>query len=99
MRAIRILMATFVLAGLLIPSAALAAGGGKVEMLVVVADTRMVHSPITLWFLNVYNTSPTLFGILCVVLTAAFGCTLGFAADFLMARSGLDLTSRKLIEH
>ncbi len=98
MRAVRLLMATFVLAGLLIPSVALAAGG-KAEMLVVVADTRMVHSPITLWFLNVYNTNPTLFGVLCVVLTAAFGGTLGLAADFLMARTGLNLTSRKIIEH
>ncbi len=83
---------------LVIPNLA-AAAGGKVEMLVVVADSRVVQSPITLYFLDVYNTSPLYFGILCVVLTAAFGCTLGLVADFIMSRTGLDLTSRKLIEH
>ena len=89
------LAATFVL----IPCLAEAAGGGNVDMLVVVADSRLVSSPITLFFLNVYNTDPTMFGVWCVILTAVFGCGLGLAADFVMSRTGLDLTSRKLIEH
>jgi hypothetical protein len=93
------LLAFVALACLLIPDLVMAAGGGKVDMLVVVADTRVVSWSPTLFFLNVYNTDPTMFGVWCVILTAAFGCTLGFTADFIMGRTGLDLTSRKLIEH
>jgi hypothetical protein len=93
------LFAFLALACLLTPDLVLAAGGGKVDMLVVVADSRMVQSPITLYFLDIYNTNPVYFGILCVVLTAILGCTLGLTADFIMNRTGIDLTSRKLIEH
>jgi hypothetical protein len=97
-RMYRIWPAFLALAMLLVPELVMAAGG-KAEMLIVVADSRMVQSPITLYFLDIYNTSPLGFGILCVILTAVLGCTLGLTADFLMARTGLDLTSRKLIEH
>ena len=93
------LIAFLALACLTVPDMVMAAGGGNVEMLVVVADTRVVHSPITLYFLNLYNTNPLGFGVLCVILTAIMGCTLGLTADFIMSRTGLDLTSRDLIEH
>ena len=93
------IMAFGAAACLVMPDLVMAAGGGNVDMLVVVADTRVVQSPITLYFLDLYNTNPLGFGILCVILTAALGCSLGLTADFFMARSGLDLTSRKLIEH
>jgi hypothetical protein len=93
------LLAFVALACLMIPDLVMAAGGGKVEMLVVVADSRVVQSPITLYFLNMYNTSPLGFGILCVILTAVLGVTLGLTADQIMAHTGLDLTSRKIIEH
>src|SRR5208283_96773 len=93
------LMAFLALACLLIPDLVMAAGGGNVDMLVVVADTRVVQSPITLYFLDIYNTSPLGFGVLCVILTAILGGVLGLTADFIMVRTGLDLTSRKLIEH
>jgi hypothetical protein len=33
------------------------------------------------------------------VITAVWGAILGFSMDFLMERSGLDLKSRKIIEH
>jgi hypothetical protein len=92
------LLAFVALASLLIPDLAMAAGG-KVEMLVVVADSRVVQSPITLFFLDMYNSSPLGFGILCVILTAVLGGVLGIAADQIMAHTGLDLTSRKIIEH
>lgn len=83
---------------LLVPEA-LWAAGGKAEMLVVVADTRRVSWSVTLFFLDLYNTSPVGFGILCVVLTALLGCGLGVIADFVMKRTGIDLTSRKIVEH
>ncbi len=75
------------------------AAGGKAEMLVVVADTRRVSSSITLYFLDLYNTSPVGFGILCVILTALLGSSLGVITDFFMRRTGIDLKSRKLVEH
>ena len=75
------------------------AAGGKAEMLVVVADTRRVSSSINLYFLDLYNTSPVGFGILCVILTAFLGCSLGLLTDAIMKRTGIDLKSRKIIEH
>jgi hypothetical protein len=92
------LLALIAMVCLLIPDLVMAAGG-KVEMLVVVADSRVVQSPITLYFLNMYNTSPLGFGILCVILTAVLGGGLGIIADQIMAHTGLDLTTRKIIEH
>jgi uncharacterized membrane protein YdjX (TVP38/TMEM64 family) len=93
------LLAFFTTICLLIPEWVMAAGGGKVDMLVVVADNRVVSWGPTLFFLDVYNTNPTMFGVWCVILTAVIGCSLGLTADFLMSRTGLDLTSRKIIEH
>ncbi|SFM84279.1 DVU0150 family protein [Thermodesulforhabdus norvegica] len=75
------------------------AGGGKASMLVVVADTRRISNPILHYFANMYNTNITLFAFWAVVLTAAYGCLLGLLMDFIMARTGLDLKTRKIIEH
>lgn len=85
-------------AAVLFPEIALAAGG-KAEMLVVVADTRRVSWGPTKWFLDLYNTDPTMFGVVCVVITAALGCSLGLITDAFMKRTGIDLTSRKIVEH
>lgn len=75
------------------------AAGEKASELVVVADTRVISSEILRYFADVYNTNPTLMAIWAVVLTAVYGCVLGFIMDFLMERTGLDLKSRKIIEH
>ena len=75
------------------------AGGPKASALVVVADTRRVSSPFTIWILDTYNTNPMLLGLYCALFVAILGCTLGFIADFIMKRTGLDLTSRKIVEH
>ena len=66
--------------------------------IVVVADTRVVHG-ILHYFSNLYNTNLFLFAIWAVVLTAAYGCFLGVLMDKLMAMTGLDLKSRKIVEH
>jgi hypothetical protein len=76
-----------------------AAGGGGAAMLVVVADTRRVEWSGTKYFLDLYNTDPMMFGIVCVILTAFFGCGLGLLTDQVMKRTGIDLHSRKIIEH
>jgi hypothetical protein len=91
-------VAFLVAALLLLPELVRAAGGGA-EMLVVVADTRRVSWSVTKFFLDLYNTDPTMFGVLCVVFTAGLGCALGLITDFIMKRTGIDLTSRKIVEH
>ncbi|MDD4733032.1 MAG: hypothetical protein PHX58_14000 [Desulfovibrio sp.] len=75
----------------------LAFAGGASE-LVVVADTRVLTG-MAKYFANLYNTNIVLFALWATVLTALYGCFLGFLMDFIMSRSGLDLTSRKIVEH
>jgi len=82
-----------------IPDVVLAAGGEKVGLLVVVADTRRVAWAPTLYILDLYNTNPFMLGLWCVIITAALGCSLGLITDFFMKRTGIDLSSRKLVEH
>lgn len=74
------------------------AAGEKATNLVVVADTRRV-SGLLKYFANLYNTNALLFAIWAVVLTALWGAILGLLMDFIMSRTGLDLKSRKIIEH
>lgn len=78
---------------------ALWAGGGRAADLVVVADTRVLHSGIMKYFSDLYNTNIVLFAVWAVVLTAVYGCFLGVLMDLIMSRTGLDLKSRKIIEH
>ena len=82
---------------LLLPNGVLASGEAAGN-LVVVADTRRVTG-LMHYFANLYNTNILLFAVWTVVLTAAMGCVLGFLMDFIMSRTGLDLKSRKIIEH
>lgn len=75
------------------------AGGDKASGIVVVADTRRIGSDIMKYFANLYNTNIWLFAVWAVVLTAVWGGFLGVTMDFFMSRSGLDLKSRKIVEH
>lgn len=83
---------------LLIP-ALLWASGEAASNLVVVADTRRVSSGIVRYIADLYNTNPWLFACWAVVLTALYGFVLGFLMDKIMMRTGLDLKSRKILEH
>ena len=74
------------------------ASGEAVGNIVVVADTRRVTG-VMHYFANLYNSDILMFAIWTVVLTVAMGCTLGFLMDFIMSRTGLDLKSRKIVEH
>lgn len=74
------------------------AGGPKAVDLVVVADTRRLTG-VQHYFANLYNENILLFAIWAVLLTAALGSGLGFIMDFIMERTGLDLKSRKIVEH
>jgi hypothetical protein len=86
------------MACLMVPEVLWAAGGGGDAPIVVVADTRVVHG-ILHYFSNLYNTNLLLFAIWAVVLTAAYGGFLGLIMDKLMGLTGLDLKSRKIVEH
>jgi ABC-type Fe3+ transport system permease subunit len=92
------LLALLTSAYLLMPDLILASGE-KADMLVVVADSRRVSWSVSKFFLDVYNSDPYMFGLYCAVLTAALGCVLGLITDFFMKRTGIDLTSRKIVEH
>lgn len=83
----------------LLAPAAVWAAGGPASMLVVVADTRRVSGGIEKYFANLYNTNILLFAIWAVVLTALWGAILGVTMDAIMSRTGLDLKSRKIVEH
>jgi phage shock protein PspC (stress-responsive transcriptional regulator) len=74
------------------------ASGEAAGNLVVVADTRRVAGVLK-YIANVYNTDPWLFAVWAVVITAVWGGILGLLMDFIMERTGLDLRSRKIIEH
>lgn len=82
---------------LLFPGWGLAAGD-KATNIVVVADTRRVTG-IMHYFADMYNTNIVMFAVWTVALTVVMGCTLGFLMDVIMARTGLDLKSRKIVEH
>ncbi len=75
------------------------AAGQKASELVVVADTRVIESGVLKYFANLYNTNILLFAIWAVVLTAVYGAFLGWLMDKIMSHTGLDLTSRKIVEH
>ncbi|MFH1984246.1 MAG: DVU0150 family protein [Pseudomonadota bacterium] len=75
------------------------AGGGGASELVCVADTRVIGGGVMRYFADLYNFNTTLFAVWAAALTAVYGCVLGVLMDFLMSRTGLDLKSRKIVEH
>ena len=75
------------------------AGGKKASELVVVADTRVITGSVMKYFANLYNTNIFLFAVWAVVLTGVYGAFLGWLMDKIMSHTGLDLTSRKIVEH
>jgi hypothetical protein len=75
------------------------AAGGPAEMLIVVADSRRVGDGWARYFVDSYNTNPLWFGLECTIITAFMGVTLGLITDQIMKRIGIDLTSRKIVEH
>lgn len=83
---------------LVMPTMALAAGGGKVAQMVIVADTRGLP-PWEAWWANLYNESHVYFTIVTVILIPVIGVIFGSIADFFMGMIGIDLKSRDLAEH
>jgi hypothetical protein len=92
------LLAFFGAAFLLLPDMLLAAAE-KADMLVHVADSRRVSWSVSRFFVDVYNTDPFMYGVWCVIVTLVLGAGLGLITDQIMKRTGIDLTSRKIVEH
>jgi hypothetical protein len=86
------------MAFVLAPKLVLAAGGGEVAPLVIVADTRKL-SGIMAWWANMYNESHVEFTILTFVLIPTIGLLFGVLADLVMSHIGIDLKHRELSEH
>ena len=84
---------------LFLPDLLWASGGGAATNLVVVADTRRISLGVVRYIADLYNTNPWLFACWAVIVTACYGGILGFIMDKIMARTGLDLKSRKILEH
>lgn len=84
--------------GLLAPGFVLAAGGGSVEKIVLVADTRKL-SGILAWWASMYNESHIEFTILTVIIIPFVGLCFGLLADVVMKWIGIDLEHRELAEH
>jgi len=83
---------------LFLPGLAMAAGGGEIAPLVIVADTRKLTG-IMAWWANLYNESHLYFMILTVLLIPTIGVIFGVVADIVMSHIGIDLKSRELSEH
>ncbi len=82
----------------MLPSIALAAGGGKVANVVIVADPRKVHGLLA-WWANLYNESHVYFTIVTLIIVPLVGVIFGLLADVVMSAIGIDLKSRELAEH
>ncbi len=83
---------------LLLPALATAAGGGNIDMMVIVADTRGLPL-FESWWANLYNESHVYFTVVTVILIPLIGVIFGTIADFFMKLIGLDLEHRELSEH
>ena len=80
---------------LLLPASLMAAEGGGT--MVIVADTRHLTG-LRAWWAGLYNESHLYFALLTILIVPLSGAILGLVADFLMARTGIDLKSRVLRE-
>ena len=96
-RFLRKLFCFTIMAVLLAPSLALAAGE-KAAPLVVVADTRK-FTGWEAWWTNLYNESHFWFTVVTIIIIPVVGLIFGVITDFLMSLIGIDLTSRELAEH
>lgn len=83
---------------LIIPDAVLASGRRSDIFLFITCNSEAGWSFSKFW-IHQYNTSPYMFGLWCTISVAGLGVVLGFITDQLMKLTGLDLTSRDIIEH
>ncbi|MEJ5301770.1 MAG: DVU0150 family protein [Thermodesulforhabdaceae bacterium] len=92
------ILGMFTAVAVLLPTMAMAAGGGKVANVVIVADPRKVHGVLA-WWANLYNESHIYFALLTIIIIPLIGVIFGLVADWVMSSMGIDLKSRELAEH
>jgi len=97
MKKVKELFLTVLAAIMLLPSMALAAGGGAAPI-ALVSDTRKLEG-LMQWWGSMYNHSHMDFTILTCVMIPVVGCVLGWGADLVMHWIGIDLKNRELAEH
>ena len=83
---------------LALPELVLAAGGGKIDNIVIVADTRK-FTGWEAWWTNLYNESHLYFALLTMALIPTIGVLFGLLADYLMNFIGIDLKTRGNVGH
>ncbi len=84
--------------GLLAPELVMAGGGGPVDKMVIVADSRNLTG-VMAWWANMYNESHIEFTLLTVIIIPVVGLIFGLLADVIMNWIGIDLKNRELAEH
>jgi hypothetical protein len=82
---------------LALPAASAWAAGPPAANLIFVADTRELTG-LMLWWSNKYNESHLQFTLLTITIIPVAGVILGWIADIVMSRIGIDLTKRKVSE-
>jgi hypothetical protein len=86
--AIIILMLAFII----LPSIALAAGGGKPATKIYnVADTRNMEPGLSKWIADIYNSNLWLYGAVIVLTMAGMGLFIGLGMDKLVTFLGINL--------
>lgn len=83
---------------LAVPEIVLAAGAGKLNNIVIVADTRK-FTGWEAWWTNLYNESHLYFTLLTCALIPTIGVIFGIIADLFMGLVGIDLKSREIADH
>jgi hypothetical protein len=72
--------------------------GAKADSIVIVADTRQ-FSGVRGWWANLYNESHLLFALVTILILPLTGLVLGKITGAMVARLGVNLSSRDLAEH
>lgn len=72
--------------------------GPKSDAIVIVADSRR-FTGVRGWWANLYNESHLLPTLITVLLVPLLGLLLGKLTTLVLARLGINLTSRQLAEH
>jgi hypothetical protein len=74
------------------------AAAPKSDAMVIVADSRK-FSGWKAWWANLYNESHFLFALITIIVIPATALLLGRLTGSLVARLGINLKSRELVEH
>jgi len=95
MNKLRGLFLTVLAVSLALPGKAMAKGA--IAPIIIVSDTRK-YDGLNKWWGDMYNHSYIEFTVLTCLMIPIVGCSLGFLADIIMDKIGIDLKKRSLAE-